>query len=207
MVSGFLRRWLLGLIASVIASLVSIRWVDRPLALWFDPVRDTIAAHWANRVLDGFALAVAIAVLLPMGCGLWLAAGKRLASWTAIPLTCSWSAVLGVGAEALFKRIFGRMTPKTFLESQDYGFSLLHGSGVGDAFPSGTAIISVAIATVLWMTVPRLRTAAMSAAIFLCVAVIVLDQHWLADVLAGGYIGGSIGWFTVLVNRAGERRD
>jgi membrane-associated phospholipid phosphatase len=207
MVPGPLRRWLLGLVVCIIASLVSIQWVDRPVAVLFQPLRDTTAAYWVNRVLDGLGLALAFAVLFPIGCGLRLAAGKRLASWTAIPLLCSWSTVLGLGAEALFKRIFGRMTPETFLGSQDYGFSLLHGSAVGDAFPSGTAIISVAIATVLWITVPRLRLAVMSAAGFFCVAVILLDEHWLADVIAGGYLGATIGWFTVLVNRAAQSRN
>src|SRR5262249_53926508 len=47
--------------ACTIASLACIQWVDRPLTLLLEPLRDTTAAYWANRVLDGFALAVAFA--------------------------------------------------------------------------------------------------------------------------------------------------
>jgi hypothetical protein len=33
--------------------------------------------------------------------------------------------------------------------------------------------------------------------VFLCVAVVVTDYHWVSDVGAGVFLGASIGWMTV----------
>ena len=167
-----------------------------PTRALFEPGRDTTASYWAYRGIDVFGSAVAFLGVFPMACGLWLAAGNRLATWAAIPLTCSWSAVLGLGAEALFKRIFGRMPPETFLESQDYGFRLLHGSRIAEAFPSGTAIFSVAIATVLWIAVPRPPNGGNECGDFFGCC-----RGRSRSALACR-CPGLIGWFTVLVNRS-----
>ena len=205
-----LRRWLIGCLLCVASSLASIEWLDRPAAIFLQPLRTTTVWYWSDRAFTFLLMAVVLAVLFPVVCGVCMAARARLPHWTAVPLLCSWSVLLGLGAEAVLKSIFGRTSPPAFFHEHLYRFNILHGVMIRDAFPSGTAIISVAIASVLWFTMPRLRIIAPGLAATWCVVVVVLTYHWVADVIAGAYLGWSIGWFTVLLLRAtrpGETRQ
>jgi membrane-associated phospholipid phosphatase len=65
------------------------------------------------------------------------------------------------------------------------------------SFPSGTATISAAIVATIWLIAPRLRLTCALLAGLVCAAVIVTNQHWVSDVIAGAFLGASIGWMTV----------
>lgn len=101
-----------------------------------------------------------------------------------------------VASEIILKRIFGRgWTDPTFV--REHGFHFLHGETHWDAFPSGTATVSFAILAVLWILRPRWRVAGTAAVVLLSAAVVIGNYHWLSDVIAGGFLGVTIGWGTV----------
>jgi len=193
------RNWLLALALCVVAVGLCIAYVDRPLAEWLDAhVRHT--EFWAalNLALFPFLLVVVAALFFLLGCGVSVISGHPLRPWTAIPIRCSWSTMWAVASEMILKRIFGRgWADPTFVRDHLYGFHFLHGETHWDAFPSGTATVSFAILVVLWILTPRWRAAGTATVVLLSVAVVIGNYHWLSDVIAGGFLGVTIGWGTV----------
>jgi membrane-associated phospholipid phosphatase len=105
-------------------------------------------------------------------------------------------------ADIIFKHILGRAWPDpAYIQNHIYGFRLLHGGTQWESFPSGTAAISAAIASVLWLEMPRWRAMSAVIVVLLCVAVVITNYHWVGDVIAGAFLGTSIGWMTVQLHR------
>jgi membrane-associated phospholipid phosphatase len=143
-------------------------------------------------------LVVVAALVFLFGSGVFVMSGRRLGSWTRTPLLGSWAAMWAIAADIILKHIFGRAWPDpTYIQDHLYGFRLLHGSPHWNSFPSGTAAISAAIASVLWIEMQRSRLLAALIVILLCAAVVLTNYHWVGDVIAGVFLGTSIGWMTV----------
>jgi membrane-associated phospholipid phosphatase len=193
------RTWVLAFAATTIAVVVCIAYVDRPVALFFDAhFRYTTAWDWLNRALAPLDLVVLLALLFLLGCATWVITGRVLRSWTRTPLLCSWATMWGTAAAIIFKRVFGRAGPDpAFIQNHLYGFHLLHGGSHWQSFPSGTAAIGAAIASVIWIVMPRWRTIGALSVTLLCTAVVITNYHWAGDVIAGTFLGASIGWMTV----------
>ena len=193
------RRWLLALALCAIAIVVCIGYVDRPAAEVFDTyVRHTEQWDWINRLMAPIVLIPLGALLFLFCAGFRLLSGRQLSSWTQKPLLCCWSTMWALAAEFVLKQVFGRGWPDpTFVEDRLYGFRFLHGGPHWSSFPSGTATISAAIVATIWLIAPRLRLTCALLAGLVCAAVIVTNQHWVSDVIAGAFLGASIGWMTV----------
>jgi len=193
------RCWFLALALCVVAVGLCNAYVDRPLAEWLDTrVRHTELWAALNLALYPFLLVVVVALFFLLGCGIALISGRSLRPWTAVPILCSWSTMWAVASEIILKRIFGRgWADPTFVRDHLYGFHLLHGEFHWDAFPSGTAAVSFAILSVLWIVKPGWRVAGTATVGLLSVAVVIGNYHWLSDVIGGGFLGVTIGWGTV----------
>ena len=193
------RNWLLSLVATAIATAVCVIWVDRPAAEFFD--RHFPQAEWRlwiDRFIAPFDAAVLAALVFLLACGTWVISGRRLASWTRTLTLCSWAAMWAAAADIILKHVFGRgWIDPTYLGDGLYGFHFLNGSPHWDCFPSGTASISSAVAAVLWIVTPRSRWWGLLIVVLLCAGVLVTNYHWVGDVVAGVFIGLSIGWMTV----------
>jgi membrane-associated phospholipid phosphatase len=194
-----LRKWLFAFAATAIAVAVCIAYVDRPVAEFFNGhLRHTTAWVWLDRALAPLDLAVVMALLFLFGCGAWVLSGRLLRSWTRTPLLCCWAVMWATAADIIFKHIFGRAWPDPeYIQSHLYGFRLLHGGPHWQSFPSGTAMISAAIVSVLWIVMPHWRAIGALTVALLCVAVVITNYHWVGDVIAGTFLGTSIGWMTI----------
>jgi membrane-associated phospholipid phosphatase len=194
-----LRNWLLAFAATAMAVVVCIAYVDRPIAEFFDRhLRHTATWAWLDRALAPLDLVVVAALLFLFGSGAFVISGHLLGSWTRAPLLCSWAAMWATAADIVLKRIFGRAWPDpTYIQNHLYGFRPLHGGPQWGSFPSGTAAISSAIASVLWIVMPRWRAIGALIVVLLCAAVVITNYHWVGDVIAGAFLGVSIGWMTV----------
>lgn len=203
------RRWLCALLLTTAAVGVSIGFVDRPLAQFLEEqVRHTQFWVWLAVALRPIALVAVAALFFVLGCGLVRISGRRLRSWTELPLLLSWATIFAVATEIIVKRIFGRSGPDpTFVRDHLYGFHFLHGQTYWDAFPSGTALVSMALVSVLWMAQPRWRLPSLLIALLLLIAVIIGNFHWLSDVVAGAFLGVTVGWSTVRLWRPSECTD
>jgi membrane-associated phospholipid phosphatase len=194
-----LRNWLLTFAATAIAVVVCIAYIDRPVAEFLDRhFRHTTTWAWLDRALAPLDLVVVAAMLFLFLSGAFAVSGRRFGSWARTPLLCSWAAMWATAADIILKHIFGRAGPDpTYIQNHLYGFRLLHGGPHWESFPSGTAAISAAIVSVLWIVMPRWRVIGALIVALLCAAVVITNYHWVADVIAGAFLGMSIGWMTV----------
>jgi membrane-associated phospholipid phosphatase len=201
------RNWLIAFGACAVVSLLSVAYLDRPVA---DYVHLNLLQ---SRIIQGLASAlgplvvfVALAFLVLLAAGSLVLAGRDLGPRFEAPLLCSWSTVWAMASTEILKRIFGRSDPEmwtgfsaTASAKGTYAFHFLHGGPLFESFPSGSIAISAAILSVLWILMPRLRAAWALLLGFVAFALIVTNGHFVADVIAGGFLGVSIGWMTVLL--------
>jgi len=203
------RLWLLACLLCAILVILSIKYVDRPVA-------DYVHAHLLQSqtfeafgtALDVLSLAAVFAFAFLLACGCWVLAGRRLGLWTPTPLLCSWALVWSLATAEGLKRVFGRAQVEmwTGFTPGDthlgiYGFHWFHGIATWQSFPSGTAAAGASLLSVLWIQMPRWRSVWVSLMSFVVFTIIVTNSHFVADVLAGAFLGASIGWMTVRLLR------
>lgn len=202
-----LQKWAAGLGLTAVAVTVSYLWLDRPIAM---------AAHGTTTQSPIFAeLTYLPEPLVPMSLlalfalGLWALVGQPLYKPHRVVLLCSVSLIVAESFKNELKFIFGRTWPETWINGnpsliQDgvYGFNFFHGGPGYASFPSGHTTAACAVASVLWICYPRLR--ALYAAVVGAVAIglIGADYHFLSDIIAGGFVGTTTGWFAVLLRGA-----
>lgn len=128
-----------------------------------------------------------------------------IAGWVArfvLPHDSSWArlrgclAMLGIvaplsyAAKEVLKLVFGRIRTRDWLlHPQLDGFHWFHGSGIFDGFPSGHMTVFVALAAVVWRFYPRYGPLLGVLLAALAAALVLLDYHFVSDVIAGSYFG------------------
>jgi len=194
------RVWTISFACCVVLVLIGIRYLDHPIADFLElHFRHTKGWIVLNAALDPLKVIVLAALLSLFGAGGMLIAAKPLPSWTHKPLICAVASMWALATEFVFKQIFGRAWPEpTYIRDHLDGFRFLHATYGWTAFPSGHALNSFAIAAVVWQLVPRWRVPVMTLAVVVSAGMVACNYHWLSDVLAGAFLGVTIGWMTVL---------
>ncbi len=176
-------------------------YVDRPVADYVQTnLGQTALFGWTTGALEPLVWVLVVVLSLLFASGCWALSGRPLGDWTRTPLLCSWSVVWTLSATVVLKELFGRSSPDpAYVVRRVYQFHLLHGSPGYQAFPSGTTAVAAAIFSVVWIQVPRLRAACAILFTVLAIALVITNGHWVADLVAGGFLGASLGWMTVLL--------
>ena len=155
---------------------ISIVWLDRPLATLVDRA---LASPGLFRWADLFftLLLVAGGVLIALS---FLPAGRALRR-------PALAGVIGLILSEAIKFLAGRSPVyPTFLVE---GVSMLTPFHAG-SFPSTTATVSTAVAGVLGTACRRPRPLYAIVLVVVCAFLVVVNAHWLSDVLAGILLGG-----------------
>jgi undecaprenyl-diphosphatase len=92
-------------------------------------------------------------------------------------------------ANDVLKVLFGRARPRLWLHGDTNGFYFLHFGSDYASFPSGHTATSFAAAVTLGVLFPRWRIGFAAFALTIAVSRIVLDAHYLSDVVAGAGVG------------------
>ena len=100
-------------------------------------------------------------------------------------------AAAGLVDDAL-KIVFGRARPYLWLAGDDSGFGFFRYGSKFASFPSGHTTTSVAAALALGAVLPRWRPLFFLAALLIALSRIVLDVHYLSDVIAGALLGAAV---------------
>jgi membrane-associated phospholipid phosphatase len=199
-------QWLIGLIATVGAVIISFQWLDRPIAL---KVHSNIG-HPHSGILDLLTQIpnpiVLLAVVTFLLLGLRALIGRSLSNHQAAAFVCSLSVIFGETTKDQLKFIFGRTWPETwvgnnpsFIRDGVYGFNFMHGGAGYQSFPSGHMAATCAVMSVLWILYPRLRWLCVIPGLAVGAGLVGGDYHFLSDVIAGAFVGSSAGWMVTAI--------
>ena len=181
--------------ALALAVLLSMAFLDQPLALYFNQAQ-------ALRPLFDACAAPSLLALPLSGLYLaWLVLQKCRGQAPANPvwLAMSLATLAATAAKDELKWLFGRSWPIFWLKDNIYGFRPLTDSYFYGGFPSGhTAYISAPLG-VLWALKPKLRPACAAVIALVMFGLVAADYHYLADVLAGLITGTICAWGTLVL--------
>ncbi len=104
--------------------------------------------------------------------------------------------------KSVMKFLFGRTETRVWLDNPKlHGFHWFNGVDFYDGFPSGHMLVFTPVFLHCWYAYPKYRFIYPVAWLFLAIALIVTDYHFLADVLAGTYVGVMLFYLVIKVVR------
>jgi membrane-associated phospholipid phosphatase len=199
-----LQRWAIAFAIMVVAAASAFVFVDRPIAfLAHDTLRHYKIFVQMTKLPESFNT---IGSILVVGIGLWALGGRPLARWHRVALVWSVSVFSAWVIKNQLKIVFGRTWPETWVQGNPslirdgaYGFNLFHKGDWYEAFPSGHTAAICAAMTVLWICYPRWRPVYALAIAMVVIGLIGANFHFVSDIIAGGFIGVSVGWVAVML--------
>lgn len=197
-----IEKWAVSLIGTALVCTMAYLWLDRPIA-FAAYGHHAYQATFAKLTLIPEPLAPLAAIIFVI-VGLWLLAGRPLAPWGSAALLASISVLVAELTKNELKYVFGRTWPETFVQNNPslirdgvFGFNFFHGGAGYASFPSGHTTAICALVSVLWMMWPRGWPLYCALVLAVVVGLIGADYHFLSDIIAGGFLGTTIGWMTV----------
>ncbi len=205
--------WLASLLTITLIALISVQWLDKPIALWvhavFGSQRNAVKLASSPAFSIPLVSASAFAIL-----GLLAIMGRRFSKLATAVLLCDISVLAAGAIKNQLKFAFGRTWPDTWepgvlslVHDDAYGFHFFQPGTSFESFPSGHAAVTVAALSVLWILYPRLRAAWGMGVVTAALGLVALNLHFLSDVVVGGFVGASAGLFTVALWRTGDRQN
>ncbi len=196
------KIWLVGFVVTATVVLLSVQWIDRPIALWIFDVFGgrRIPTHLADRIVQ-IPTVTAIVFIV---CGIIAIMGRRFSKLEVAIVMCAISTLATTVIKDQLKFAFGRTWPDTwgpgiesFLRDNVYGFHFFQSGKSFESFPSGHAAVAAAVLSVIWILFPNLRVFCTIGLIAVDIGLVALNLHFLSDVVAGSFVGISTGLFTV----------
>ena len=194
-----LRRVAWFSLGCVIAFAIAYEWIDIPLA------RALQSIDAVTRAIFGFVtrLGEGGVYLVPLGLAFLWAWLKREKLWaTRAGFVFLSIAVPGIFAD-IIKPVFARARPVLLFRENLYGFTWGSPHANAWSFPSGHSITVTALAIALYAIYPAAWPAYALLAVAVMASRVILDAHYLSDVIAGFYIGVA---FALAFLAAAQRR-
>jgi lipid A 4'-phosphatase len=188
--SAGLKRFAWLTIAALLGFAIAYRWIDIPLARALQGISPTTHAVFGfiTRFGEGGVY------LVPLGLAAiwaWLKGAPRWATrYSFVFAAIALPGILG----DIMKPVFGRARPVLLFRENLFGFTWAGAHANAWSFPSGHSITVAALAVALYAIYPPLWPAYALLALLVMTSRIVLDQHYLSDVIAGGYLGFVFAW-------------
>ncbi len=200
-------KWLAGFLGTSLFVVVAYFWLDRPVTLWMHAHFKlgyhgalTGFSHWPDPLIP---LAIIALVILGMRAAVYR---SLPANYQAAAFVASVSVLITETIKNQLKFIFSRSWPESwmgnnpsFIRDGVYGFHFLHGGSNYQSFPSGHMAASCAVLAVLWIWYPRWRPLYFIAALVAGFILVATNYHFLSDVVAGAFLGFSIGWIATVI--------
>lgn len=196
--------WFVGLIGTAVTVAIAYQWLDRPIALLMHS--NAIATH-RNILVDLSQIPdplIPIAVVILLALGFRALAGRPLLNHHAVIIVCAWSLLFAAATKNQLKIVFGRTWPETwthnnpsFIHNGVYGFNFMRSGSAYQSFPSGHMTAVCAVISVLWWWYPRWRGLYVAGVLAVGLGLIGANYHFLSDVIAGSFVGISIGMMAI----------
>lgn len=187
-------------LACALAFVISYEWIDIPLAQALQPIGSLTHASF------GFIteLGEGAVYLVPLGLVFlwaWLKGEELWATRAGFVFVAV--AVPGIFADIL-KPVFARARPVLLFRENVFGFTWGSPHANAWSFPSGHSVTVAALAVALYALYPPAWPAYALLALLVMASRIILDAHYLSDVIAGLYIGAA---FALAFLAAAQRRQ
>jgi membrane-associated phospholipid phosphatase len=183
--------WCIALLAVLVAIVVSVQWLDMPIARHFLGGSGHVAG--LAGLLGSPELVAGEAFLMAILAVIRIIRGSLPDYAKALFVACLASLSAFSINDFTLKVVFGRYNPHVFfIAAPRPVFNFLHGDHTS-AFPSGHMVMATAFAAVL--TRVYFRTWPLFTGL-LCLGAYLLilgDWHFLSDVIAGTFVGGTAG--------------
>jgi len=196
-----LKIWIINLILTSAAVWFCYLWLDRPIALWVHGATGNkrLPTALTDSQFSSISFISACAFVI---CGLAAISGRRFSK----PETTITMSVLSMVSTVLIKDqlklIFGRTWPEMFINNGVYGFNYFHYGRPFESFPSGHAAVAAAALFIPLFLFSKLRTVMITCIVAIDIGLVMLNLHFLGDVIAGTFLGFSIALFTISLWRA-----
>ncbi|MGO1117415.1 phosphatase PAP2 family protein [Rhodovibrionaceae bacterium A322] len=188
---SLLGRYTIALLAIFISILV----IDLPLSLFFrwaeGPVVDFGRAITDLAKSKGWLIGSGLLVLFFTYRAVFSGhrPGGRLYRWIAAAAGFWFLAIAGSGILTnLLKIFFGRARPKIFQQEGFFGFDPFAFDAAWHSFPSGHGNTAFVLAILFSLFLPRWRAWAWGLFTFLALQRVVVNAHYLSDVIAGAVV-------------------
>ena len=177
----------------------AVLFVDRAASTWsYEHFHRAAVFDWLTHIVDPLRLA---AVLGLAGAGFAAVfCGWRPAEHGRTLIAASLAILVSVEIKELLKHLFGRTWPETWIANNPswignhaYGFHLLHNGTGWESFPSGHMTQIVALATVIWLRLPRVRWLGVTLGTLVAIGLWGSDYHFVGDIVAGAFLGAACG--------------
>ena len=150
-----------------------------------------------------------VAAVIFVAAGVIALLGRPLCRCHRVLLLASVSLTASATIKETLKFVFGRTWPETWtnnnpslIQNGVYGFNPFHSGGWYSSFPSGHTTAACAAMSVLWLCFPRYRPLYVIFVALVVGGLIGANYHFIGDIIAGGFIGISTGYVSVLLWRA-----
>jgi membrane-associated phospholipid phosphatase len=203
MVAEWPRRWVkrlaLGAAMTALAVILSILYVDQPVALFFHGQNGQLRAVFTFITQFGLSAGYLIGAAITFA-ALHIAArlrhfaalADRLRAYSHVPLFFFTAVAIPGLAVDLIKIVFGRPRPKLLFSNGETSFAWLGTQADYWSFPSGHTANAVAIALAVSMIWPRYRMVAAIFAVLIAASRIIITAHYVSDVIMGAFIAFTI---------------
>ena len=188
--SPTLQRFALFTVLCVIGFAASYLWIDIPLAQVLQNPNPTLRNLFAfiTRFGEGGVYLIPLAILFAWA----LARPRPLWAWRFgfLFIVVALSGLI----DDIMKPIFGRARPELLFRDHLFGFTW-HGAHANLwSFPSGHSTTVAALALAACAIAPSYWSLYALAALLVMASRVILDMHYLSDVIAGCYIGIAVAW-------------
>lgn len=194
-----LQAWCIALVLTVAAVTCSIAYLDRTLSTIAERLLGGIPFIANFVVTPGFFDPL---VLLMFATFLFRRALRLpFAKADLACLLADISLILCDIVKIKMKYLFGRTWPKyespSYIHDGAYGFHPFEAGHAYQSFPSGHVAAVCTLAAVLWFLYPRFRALYVIVSVGFAMGLVATNYHFLADVIAGGFLGASIGTLVI----------
>ena len=202
------KAWVVSLGAIALFTWISFLWVDKPVALW-------VAKAFGQRQLPVGLSETPVLSLPLIASGLFVVlgivalAGRRFSKTEMTIAMTAISTLATIVVKDQLKFVFGRTWPDSWgpgvlslVQNNVYGFHFFQSGKAFESFPSGHSCVAAAILSLPYIMFPKLRVACAVCLLAIDIGLVVLNLHFVSDVVAGNFVGCSTGLFVVAFWRA-----
>lgn len=205
---GRLQSWCVGFTFTALVVAVCVAWLDAPIA-YFTHGLFSRSSGTLTKLTATPSFYSPLALLILLAFVLRRIALRPFGDLDVALIQSEISTNLARYVLPVLKLAFGRTWPAYYrpslVDDGVYGFNFFHGGQAYNSFPSGHMASICALTVVLWLTYPRFRAIyalVMGAA---AAGLILGSYHFVSDVIAGGFAGGTVAILVIAVWNACAR--